>query len=56
MTVHRVHKIDEYSFLNIKLKYYIPIIVEEQYATTSYQSCSRHGSPLHTIVRRYPAL
>ena len=30
-----VHKIDEYNFLNIEMKYYIPIIVEEQYVSIS---------------------
>ena len=30
-----VHKIDEYNFLNIELKHYIPITVEEQYVSIS---------------------
>ena len=37
---YKVHKIDEYNFVNIEFKYYIPIIVEEQYVSTSCQACA----------------
>jgi hypothetical protein len=40
---YRAHKIDECNFLNIELKYYVPIIVEEQYVTTSSYFCQAYA-------------
>ena len=42
ITKHNIgtSKIDEYSFLSVELKYYVPVIVKEQYVTTPTQACA----------------